>query len=587
MILPLLVFPHNPLTKNFPETRFSQATEVDKPSRYSGYREETLSEQRKISFRFSSITTNNDPGNGAFRYNRDSLKKVTYIFLDEFDLSGEDQTDWYMQWKKAAGTTGKVRINIIEAENKNINVFYFKGVFVRENGYWRIPAEYVSGSMPVDGEIYYFELDKKNEPAEEKEKPENVIKPEESRQVAAVTPVAETEKESHPIEPPIQSAPTVSEAEAAVDQSVPSPATSENQPAPVKPEQAATDNYPMPGQQRIATEENKPEPQMQAEVAKENNPGSAQSLLEKEEVKTETAVAGAVTVESQSDKPSQQPRTRVARESKPEPRYQATANTQTRQESKPVQSTSTSQTAQQATSAQPKTSTQSSQPQRQTQVQKEIPAGQPVPKTTQSPTKPSQPESRQSQQYQVSPAIPYKSSGAASYGNVIAKRTDGSRIWHGIIETGYGFKISDYGINNYRINFISSFSLGQHFMIGLGAGYRRYFDKPETHTEWYMVSGKNQIPVFLDLRFLFSKKQLTPYMALGIGGTTEKSKSDTTSYGSFINPSAGIWYRLSKNTALFAGVAYEGLEMEFAKPVDNIPFRRKNSSVSLNIGIQF
>ncbi len=76
-------------------------------------------------------------------------------------------------------------------------------------------------------------------------------------------------------------------------------------------------------------------------------------------------------------------------------------------------------------------------------------------------------------------------------------------------------------------------------------------------------------------------------MALGVGGSTEESKSDTTSYGSFINPSAGIWYRLSKNTALFADVSYEGLELEFAKPVDNIPFRRKNNSLSLNIGIQF
>jgi hypothetical protein len=124
-------------------------------------------------------------------------------------------------------------------------------------------------------------------------------------------------------------------------------------------------------------------------------------------------------------------------------------------------------------------------------------------------------------------------------------------------------------------------------MIGLGLGYRSYFDKPEKHTDWYMVSSKSQVPIFLDLRYLFSQKQLTPYLALGLGGSTEKSKSDTTSYGSFINPSAGIWYRMSKNTALFAGVAYEMMELEYAKPVDNIPFRRKNSSISLNIGIQF
>jgi hypothetical protein len=124
-------------------------------------------------------------------------------------------------------------------------------------------------------------------------------------------------------------------------------------------------------------------------------------------------------------------------------------------------------------------------------------------------------------------------------------------------------------------------------MIGLGLGYRRYFDKPEKHADWYMVSARNQVPVFLDLRVLFSKKKLTPYLALGLGSATEKSKSDTTSYGSFINPSAGVWYRLSKNTALFAGIAYEMMDLEYALHADNIPYRRKNNSVSLNIGIQF
>ena len=96
-------------------------------------------------------------------------------------------------------------------------------------------------------------------------------------------------------------------------------------------------------------------------------------------------------------------------------------------------------------------------------------------------------------------------------------------------------------------------------MIGLGLGYRNYFDKPEKHSDWYLVSAKSQVPVFLDLRFLFSKKKLTPFIALGLGSTTEKSKSDTTSFGSFIYPSAGLWLRLGQNAAFFADIAYDGL----------------------------
>jgi len=347
------------------------------------YTEGASGVKRSIAYKFSNLITDEDPGNGTFRYNKDTVSKSTYIFADIIDISGEDQTKWYSTWENSTGATGRGQLNLVEYEGKNVNVFNVTGVFIEERGYWKIPVEYVSGSLPANGVTYYYIFE------------------------------------------------------------------------------------------RI-----------------ENKDKTAKEEKHEQECKVEEVAVAAA--KPQTTQPSQ-----------------------------------------------PKTTTQSN------------PPPQPAP-TTQGP-----------------------SGGNVNTGNSAKKPSDGSRRWHGIIETGYGFKIGDYALNNYRINFIGSYSIGQHFMIGLGLGYRNYFDKPDKHPDWYMVSGKNQVPIFIDLRVLLSKKQLTPFLALGLGSSTEKSKSDNTSSGSFINPSAGIWYRLSKNTALFADVAYEMMEMEYANHADNIPYRRK------------
>lgn len=162
-----VLFPVNVRSDYSNELEIIKTKQNDWSLKYSGYKTETPGSQRKISFKFSSNISNSDLGEGIFRYNNGSLKNISFLFLDDFDLSGEDQTDWYMKWKKVAGASGKARINIVEIEGKNVNAINVKGVFVRENGYWRIQAEYVSGPMPVDGEIYYFELAESQKPAEE------------------------------------------------------------------------------------------------------------------------------------------------------------------------------------------------------------------------------------------------------------------------------------------------------------------------------------------------------------------------------------------------------------------------------------
>lgn len=161
------------------------------------------------------------------------------------------------------------------------------------------------------------------------------------------------------------------------------------------------------------------------------------------------------------------------------------------------------------------------------------------------------------------------------------------KCYRGIIEVGYGFRVSDYGMNNFRFNFINGFNIGVT-SIGLGIGVRKFYDVPGNHPDWYLVSGDVQIPVFLDIRTHFSSKKITPYLALGIGNSEGYGGSgDNKPEGLFFNPSGGIWFNISERFAFFGGIAYEMQQLKYASFSDNIPYKKYAGSVSLNIGIAF
>ena len=146
--------------------------------------------------------------------------------------------------------------------------------------------------------------------------------------------------------------------------------------------------------------------------------------------------------------------------------------------------------------------------------------------------------------------------------------------------------LGDYSYNNFRFNFINGFRIGHFASLGLGIGYRSLFTKNDEAP--YLVSGKSQIPVFLDFRATLTSKKLTPYLAIDFGGTTGYGSSDTNQQGLFFSASGGLWYNVSDRFAVFAGIAYELMKLQFSDSdpfTDNYP---KNAhSLSLNIGISF
>ena len=83
--------------------------------------------KRSIGYKFSLKRGFEDPGNGIFRYNNDNVSDVTILYVDDIDISGEDQTKWYSTWDDTTGATGRGRINMVEHDGKNVNIFDVKG----------------------------------------------------------------------------------------------------------------------------------------------------------------------------------------------------------------------------------------------------------------------------------------------------------------------------------------------------------------------------------------------------------------------------------------------------------------------------
>ncbi len=483
--------------------------------------------RRSIGYRFSSTAADADPGNGLFRYNNPAVSKVTWIFVDNNDISGEDQTNWYSTWNDTTGATARGSINIVEYEGKNVNIFNVTGVFIKGTGYWKIPVEYISGTLPVNGATYYYVFNriahKKPQPVQEPgpitqppvvEQPKPVVEP----------PVVQEQK-------PVEVPPVVQEQKPA---EVP-PVAQEQKPAEVPP---------------VAQE---PKPVAEPPVVQEPNPGQKPPVIQPEQ-------------EQQPAQPAQTARKAPA--------------TRTNEAPHPVQTTQPATTAQPAKAEQPVQTTQPAQQAQQPQQ----------PQQTQTTQTARNAQNYPPEQYNQPTRVARPVDVPNPYADANLTGTSKRKCYRGIIELGYALGVGNYGSDNFRFNFINGIMIGRFSSIGLGLGYRRYFE--ENFTGHTLFSPKSQIPVFLDLRTSFSTRKVTPYLALGIGGSASivRVNSDSTSTkqeGLFFCPSGGIWFNVSDRFAVFAGIAYEMQRLEYVLIADNSHFKKNASSLSLNIGIAF
>ena len=594
---------------------------------------------RSIGYKFNSNNENADPGIGIFRFNTDTVTKITSIIVNNVDISGEDQTKWYSTWDKETGATGRGRITIADIDGKIIAVFYFTGVFIDENGFWTLPVEYVSGGLPLDGSVYYYVFDriaKKEESGnEEKEKKETppvlaaVVTPvtqiKDTVQNVPVVPVVEATKivPAVQVKDTVPNVPVVPVIEAVkVVPAVQLKDTVQNVPvvpvveaAKVVPAVQVKDTVPnVPVVQITKTEEAVPVTQTVSAKVEEAvtvvppaKNEEAEPVFSTSKVVASVSVSQVVKVEEAVS--IKQPE---RKEAEPEP-AKVKSDTQSTQpspakQSEPKATSTIDNSAPKVQSSRPVTKTPPAQKTTTTTINQglpvnkstSVPAKQPQPKTTTAPVNqgapvvksaPPVPEKQPEQRPQIN-QLPRTRQESPAY--VPGVRTQNSSVknsgcgmdWYrGIVEVGYALGIGDYGMNNFRFNFINSISIGGSTFVGLGLGYRSYFEK--SNPERYLVSRKGQVPVFLDLRTTFSSSSVTPYLALGIGTSQGYGGTEKKNEGLFFNASGGIWFNLSDRFAVFAGVAYELQQLEFANYSDNISYKEKVGSVSLNLGISF
>jgi hypothetical protein len=606
------------------------------------YKEGSSGVKRSINYRFDPSNSDSDPGTGSFRYNSETISKVTFLYVNNSDLSGEDQSKWYKTWDDTTGATGRGRISVVEYQGSNVNVFDVSGVFIRAGGFWKIPVEYVSGSRPAAGATYYYVFqriahkkdaaDKDEEPViaeavkpAEQPKPAEEVKPvEQPKPAEEVKPVEQPKpaEEAKPVEQskPAEEAKPVEQpkpAEEAKPVEQPKPAEEAKpveQPKPA--EEAKPIEQPKPPEEAKPVEQPKPADEAKPIIEQPNPLEEAKPVEQPKpeakpveqpkplEEKPVTQVADAQPTASNSDRPARQTSRETANRTLTPSRQASQSRstgtqsaTQTQTQSQTQTQTQTQTRTQQQAATQTRTQ-QQSQTQTRTVTQTTENKSQPVQNSAQATQKsgttwtsqvtqgvqPSQEQPAQSYQNTQNNRLP-------SYGyNFSSNKRGHGKCYAGIIEVGYGFGMGDYGLDNFRFNFINGFHIGPTFTLGLGIGVRRYYPEHENFTNRELVS-KVLIPVFIDMRKTFSTRTVTPYLALDLGGAARYSSGsqseETVNEGLLINPSGGIWINLSSRFAVFGGIGYEVQKMQFCNTSHDSYVKKNAGSLSINLGISF
>jgi hypothetical protein len=500
--------------------------------------------KRSIGYKFSSLVSGSDPGDGYFRLSNVTISAANILIVDKVDVSGEDQSKWFSTWENNTGATGRGQITMVEINGRNTLKFNVSGVSVNKSGFWQFPVTYVSGKPPREGEIYYYVFEridhkkdqevKSPEPDQKPVSPDlaHIIQPELKPTEETNLPVVDQKPGEKPLPPVADQKPAEAQQPPVVDQ---------------KPEEKI---IPPVVDQKPAEEPE--QPVVEQEPLKEPVPPVITPHPSDPTVRTTEARRVSETVHRrQVSEPVAERKATV-----PEQRATQTAKTG----DQPSQANETAKTINQ-------------------------PVHQTGPTWTSTVThgaQPSQGELPAAGTGNNLPVYQYRySTGRMSRGKWYA----------GIIEAGYGLGTGDYGMDNFRFNFINGFRIGETFSIGLGLGLRRYYPEHADFEGYSLVSGKYQVPVFLDIRKIFSTRKVTPYLAFGIGGSssfrTVADSVQTVKEGLLFNPSGGIWFNISSRFALFCGVAYEMQKLEFILNSDDSRFKKNAGSVSLNLGIAF
>jgi len=174
--------------------------------------------------------------------------------------------------------------------------------------------------------------------------------------------------------------------------------------------------------------------------------------------------------------------------------------------------------------------------------------------------------------------IKIESSFFLNEGFIINNLNDGSDLnpgFKGIVELGYLLNVENQGSDKLKLNLIGAFDLNPYFSMGLGSGLR-----------YYVTTDDVFIPLLIDVRFTFSRKDFSPYLSL-IFGYSFDAKNNFRDLGILLNPSFGVRFKVSAKTFMNIGFSFEYQKEKVYSSYFSSDASTDSKALGLTAGITF
>jgi hypothetical protein len=118
-----------------------------------------------ILYKFSTTTTDADPGAGYLRVNNATIASVTQLYIDNTDRHGNTVTGWLDSFDDSTNTV-KGTIRMLSNSGTAIAIFNMTGSVVDGTGYRKITVVYIAGSLPANNEEIVLDFSRSGDSGE-------------------------------------------------------------------------------------------------------------------------------------------------------------------------------------------------------------------------------------------------------------------------------------------------------------------------------------------------------------------------------------------------------------------------------------
>lgn len=109
-------------------------------------------------WRFSSTTTDSDPGTGLFRLNASSSESVTQLYINKTSFTfAFDYSSWIDTWDDSTSPTGGT-LTLFTSAGAVRTILQVTSDLIVSGDYFKVPVSIIAGSMPLASSNYNFEF---------------------------------------------------------------------------------------------------------------------------------------------------------------------------------------------------------------------------------------------------------------------------------------------------------------------------------------------------------------------------------------------------------------------------------------------